>query len=367
MKANLKKYYSHHALMRYAKQLGTHEIHTKNDPKTGLQAIVVINNDTLGSAIGGCRFISYPGHDLALKDALRLAHGMTMKAAASDLAHGGGKAVVIRPKNPYNRSELFHAFGDFVDQFNGRYVTAMDMGTHPEDMKSVAERTPHVIGATQRDEKLLNPAPYTARGIYRGIQAAVTFKLGRTQLDGLRVAIQGGGNVAYHLAKLLYSEGVKLIICEPNLQRLQRFINEFNVEVVPRHGNPPDNQQQIYDVECDVFAPCAIGGTINRSTLGRVKAKIIAGAANNQLAHQQYGHHLHQRNILYAPDFVINAGGLIQAAAIHDGVDFAKIDESIEKIYDRLTLIFERAKQLDSPTNEVAFLVAAEKLKLSHQ
>lgn len=353
-KTILHDYHTHEALMRYARILGFGDIHTKMDPTTGLRAIIAIHNTQLGPAIGGCRLYHYKSQGLALKDALRLSYMMTLKAAASDLPHGGAKAVIIKPPVIKDRDAIFRSFGDFVHEMNGRYITAMDIGTTTHDMDMIAERTPHVIGAAGTDEAQSDPSPFTGIGIMRGIQAAVKFKLGRDDIEGLRVAVQGGGKVAYYMCQLLHQQGAKITLCDAKPEATQRFVDEFNAYIVA--------PEEIYDVDCDIFSPCAIGGTINLNTLNRLTAKIIAGCANNQLAHRKYGEIAHERGILYAPDFVINAGGVIQAASIHDYHDIEIAKKLTEQIYDRMLTLFERAEQANKPTTDIAELIAIEKL-----
>ena len=342
------------ALMRYAQMLGFGDVHIKIDPTVELHAIIAIHSTKRGPAIGGCRLYHYESNELAMKDALRLSYMMTLKAAAVDLPHGGAKAVILKPTVVKNREALFQAFGKFVHEMNGRYVVATDLGTTTHDMDKIAEYTPYVVGAAGIDPAQSDPSPYTARGVCRGIQAAVQFKMKRDHLEGLRVAIQGAGKVAYYLARELYALGVQITITDVKPETARRFVEEFRAHIVPL--------ETIYDVPCDIFAPCAIGGTINLDTLHRLKASIIAGAANNQLAHRKYGELAHKKGILYAPDFVINAGGLIQAAALYDYHDASKADPCIEQLYDRLLNLFERAHQTNKPTADMAELIAREKL-----
>jgi len=353
-KTTIRDYHTHEALMRYARVLGFGDIHTKIDPVTGLRAIIAIHNTQRGPAIGGCRLYHYKSHGLALKDVLRLSYMMTLKAAASDLPHGGAKTVIIKPPVIKDRDAIFRSFGDFVHEMNGRYVTAMDIGTTTHDMDIIAERTPHVIGAAGTDEAQSDPSPFTGIGVMRGIQAAVKFKLGHDDVEGLRVAIQGGGKVAYYLSQLLHQHGAQITMCDTKPEATQRFVEEFNAYIVA--------PEEIYDVDCDIFAPCAIGGTINLNTLNRLNAKIIAGSANNQLAHRKYGEIAREKGILYAPDFVINAGGLIQAASVHDYHDIEIAKKLTEQIYDRMLTLFERAKQANKPTIDIAEFIAIEKL-----
>ena len=326
--------FRYEVLNRYARQLGFGTLHHKIDPRSGLNAIIAVHDTTLGPALGGCRLYTYPSISRGIKDALSLAQMMTLKSAFNDLPHGGAKAVILKPKTLRNRAALFRSFGDFVHELNGRYITAVDVGTSTDDMDIIAERTPYVIGAAKRHHHERDPSPSTALGVFYGIQAALQFKLNRSDLNGVHIAIQGAGHVGYHLAKLLFEQGAQLTLCDINPDSLQRCVAEFKVKTVQ-----PD---QIYAVPCDVFAPCAMGSILNTTTIPLLKTKIIAGSANNQLAHHLFGKSLQQRNILYAPDFVINAGGLISAAIdyAYNNPDLA--DAKIAKMYDNMLHLFER-------------------------
>ena len=348
--STIKKHLNHDALMRYARRLGTHELHTLLDRKTGFQAIVAIHNTKLGSAIGGCRFYPYHSQSHALKDVLRLSHMMTLKAAVSDLPHGGAKAVIIQPPVIKDREALFRAFGNFVHQLQGRYITAMDMGTTTEDMDIIAKQTPHVIG--QGDT---SPSPYTAQGVFRGIQASVKYRLGRDSLEGLRVSVEGLGSVGFPLCKHLIKHGAIVSACDNNPENAQRAADELGITLV--------GCQAIYDTPADVFSPCAIGGTINRQTIKRLDAKVIAGAANNQLAHRSYSQLLFEKGVTHAPDFVINSGGLIQASSLHDFNDIELANELISRIYDKMLTIYERSEATHTSTIAVAEQMAFEKLR----
>lgn len=338
-------------LFRYAHLLGFGEFHVKFDKPTGLKAIIAVHNTKRGPALGGCRMVPYKATAKALEDALRLASMMTMKAAITNLPHGGAKAVLIKPKIIKDREAYFEKFGEFVNELNGRYITAVDSGTDPSDMDIVARRTKFVTCTTADGD----PAPYTALGVRRGIEAAVKFKLGRDNLEGVRVAIQGAGHVGYELAKQLRERGAKLTMCDINDQALERCVQEFGAELCA-----PD---EIYEIKADVFAPCALGSVLNLNTIKRLKCRIVAGSANNQLAHMQFGLAMHERGILYAPDFVINAGGLIQASALYIHGDINKAHEHIANIYDTLMEIFERAKQENIPTGDITEMIARERLK----
>ncbi len=342
------------SLMRYAEFLGFGNIHTKIDEKTGLKAIIAIHNLSRGPAIGGCRMIAYKTIDKAFEDSLRLAHMMSFKAAINNLPHGGAKAVLIKPRVIKDREAYFEKFGEFVNELGGRYITAVDSGTNISDMDIIARRTPFVTCTTQSGIDS-DPSPLTALGVRRAIQAAVKFKLGRDSLEGIHVAIQGAGHVGYYLAKELHALGARMTVTDVDTKTLERCIDDFHVAVcLP---------EQIYDVEADVFAPCALGAILNLDTIKRLRVPIVAGSANNQLAHHHYGALLHERGILYAPDFLINAGGLIQVAVIYDHGDIQKAINQINDIYNTVTDIFERSKRENIATNVIAEKIARDRLK----
>jgi leucine dehydrogenase len=341
-------------LFRYAEFLQFGNVHVKFDRATGLKAIVAVHNLNRGPAIGGCRMIHYQTTDKALEDALRLAQMMSLKSAISNLAHGGAKSVLIKPKVIKDRKAYLEAFGSFVESLGGCYITAVDSGTSAEDMDIIATKT-RFVTCTTESKNSGDPSPQTALGVRRGIEAAVKFKMGRDNLEGIHVSIQGAGHVGYYLAKELHAMGARLTMCDVNQTNLQRCIDEFGVEVV--HPN------DIFDVQADVFAPCALGAVLNLNTIKRLRVQIVAGSANNQLAHSKHGQVMHDRGILYAPDFVINAGGLIHVAVIYDHADVAKSTDQIRDIYNTLISIFERAKHENRATNQVAEQMAKEKLK----
>lgn len=341
-------------LFRYAEFLNFGEVHVKFDPATGLRAIVAIHNLKRGPAIGGCRLIHYPNTDDALEDALRLAYMMSYKAAISNLNHGGAKAVLIKPKVIKDRKAYLETFADFVNELGGRYITAVDSGTSEKDMDIIATRTSYVTCTTASGVGG-DPSPQTAFGVRRGIEAAVKFKLGRDSLDGVHVTIQGAGHVGYYLAKELKERGARITMCDVNHFNLQRSIDELGVETC--------SPESIYDVKADVFAPCALGAVLNLHTINRLQVPIVAGSANNQLAHHQHGALLHDRGILYAPDFVINAGGLIYVAATYDHADTSNAMKQVGDIYSTSLEIFERARQENLATNEIAEKMALERLR----
>jgi leucine dehydrogenase len=349
---------SHHTaldgLFRYADFLNFGEVHIKFDHATGLKAIVAVHNLKRGPAIGGCRLVHYPTTDAAFEDALRLGYMMSMKAAISNLPHGGAKAVIIKPKVIKDRKAFLERFGEFVNDLGGRYITAVDSGTSIEDMDIIRSRTPFVTCTTASGVSA-DPSPQTAFGVRRGIEAAVNFKLGRQNLADIHVTIQGAGHVGYYLAKELHALGARMTMCDINPNSLQRCVDEFGVEVC--------TPEAIYDIEADVFAPCALGATLNLNTIKRLHVPIIAGSANNQLAHQHHGMLLHERGILYAPDFLINAGGLIYVAAAYDHADAKKADEHVSNIYHTVTDVFTQAQNANRPTNEIAEKIALERLR----
>lgn len=331
------------------------QVHMARDAASGLRAIVAIHDSRLGPALGGCRFLSYAKDEDALVDALRLARGMTYKAALAGLPHGGGKAVLIRPQNQhFDRAALFRAFGCFVDSLRGHYITAEDSGTGLEDMEVVRSVTRHVTGVDVSHGGSGDPSPFTALGVRRGIEACAKIRLGRDSLEGIHVAVQGVGHVGYHLCKELTAQGARLSVADVDPLKAERAVREFGAEVVPL--------ETIFEVECDVLAPCALGSALNDKTIPRIKAPIIAGAANNQLAEPRHGDDLNARGILYAPDYAINAGGLVNVAMEVVGYDAAKSRARVMKIYDTIYEIAERSQKTLTPTYRVADLLVEEKL-----
>lgn len=330
------------------------EVHFKLDKATGLRAIVAIHDSRLGPALGGCRFIEYDTDDDALTDALRLARGMTYKAALAGLAHGGGKSVIIRPKQHFDRVALFRAFGKFIEDLRGHYITAEDSGTGLEDMEIIRTQTKHVTGIDPSHGGSGDPSPFTALGVRRGIEACVKFKLGKADLQGVRVAVQGVGHVGYYLCKELHAAGAKLTVADVDNFKSERAQREFGAAVV--------DINEVAKVDCEVFAPCALGAGINDDTVPHLKAKIVAGAANNQLAEPRHGDDLQARGILYAPDYAINAGGLINVAQEVIGYDAKLSREKTLRIYDTIWDICERSKKLNAPTYKVADIMVEEKL-----
>lgn len=347
--------HAYNTLMRYAKMLKFGDIHTKIDPDTNLYAIIAVHNTKLGPALGGCRFYTYDAPELALKDALRLAYGMTLKAAACGLPHGGAKAVVLKPAGDFDRKALFRSFGNFVQELNGRYIAAVDVGSTLEDMTTIFERTPYVCGASAPGRVDEDPSPSTAKGIFRAIQAAIQFKLKRHNCKDICVAMQGVGRVGYNLAKNLVNDGATVIISDTNQDAIAKAVKELKVTAV--------SSDEIETIDCDIFSPCALGGSITHDLIHRTKAKIIAGAANNQLAHRRNAHLMQERGIIYLPDFLINSGGLINAAIAYTYQNLSKVNEKVDEIYHLTMTMLERAIKSGKTTNAIAEEMAFEKLR----
>jgi len=323
------------------------DIHCHVDTSTGMRAIIAIHNTNLGPALGGCRFIHYPTNYDALYDAMRLARGMSYKSALAQLPLGGGKAVIIQPTTPFDREAYFKKFGQWVQQLNGRYITALDSGTQLSDMDIIATQTSYVASLSCHQG---DPSPHTAQGILRGIQAAVAFKLKKDSLKNLHIAIQGIGHVGYTLAKLLHEHGARLSVADVDPMRVTQAVQEFNAQAVPI--------DKIHAIACDVFSPCALGAIINDKTLNEFKTTIIAGAANNQLEHTYHGQKLYDKGILYATDYVINAGGVIFAASKYFNTDESIMHMQIDRIYDTLLDIFSQSTTKQQSTNIIADSIA---------
>lgn len=322
------------------------------DPVSGYHGIIAIHSTALGPAVGGTRFWHYATEDEALTDALRLSRGMTYKTAVAGLPLGGGKAIIIGDNKTTNREGILRAHGRFVETLGGRYVTAEDVGTSPADMEIVRLETRHVAGLLGRSG---DPSPYTARGVFRAMQASAKYLWNSDNLAGVAVAVQGCGHVGYHLIKMLHAAGAKLIVTDVNPDSLSRVVNELAVETV--------QPSEISSVRADIFAPCALGGIINDQTIPQLKARIVAGAANNQLLEERHGEMLKERNILYVPDYVANAGGVFNGCTELLGWEPARAEQKIDEIYDTILTIFENAKALGITTNKAADQLAEDRLR----
>ncbi len=342
-------------LLDSMQELGYGEVYVRHHKPSGLNAIIGIHNTHLGPALGGCRLAAYPDHAAAMQDALRLAKGMTYKAALAGLDHGGGKAVILEPSGEFDRQALFLAFGQMVQQLGGRYYTAEDSGTTPSDMQTIRSVTPYVTGATMGLGGSGDPSPYTALGVRRGIEACVKFALAKDTLAGLHICVQGIGSVGYHLCKELHALGARLTVADRRTERTERVATEFQATVVPI--------TEIAEIQCDVFAPCAFGGVVNDISLPKLKCRIIAGAANNQLAKEQHGDALEKQGIVYAPDYAINAGGLINVAQELKGYDADVSRQRTLKIYDTIWTILQESQRTGIPPHRIADHLAENRLE----
>lgn len=334
------------------KEHGHEQVVFWSDPSIGYKGIIAIHNTTLGPALGGTRFWNYATEEEALIDVLRLSKGMTYKAAVSGLNLGGGKSVIIGDPKMQRREMIFRAHGRFVDSLKGRYITAEDVGTSVEDMDYVQMETRFVTGVAGRSG---DPSPVTAYGTYRGIKASAKARYGSDSLSGMTVAVQGVGHVGYYVCQLLAEEGAKLIVTDIDEARVKRVVDEFGAKAV--------RSDEIYGVDAQVFAPCALGAIINDRTIPQFKFDIIAGSANNQLQEERHGDELERRNILYAPDYVINAGGLINVYGELHNWSADRARRKAGEIYDTLLQLFELAKEQGIPTYEAADRLAERRIE----
>jgi len=334
-------------------QYGHEQVVYCYDEVTGLKAIIGIHNTTLGPALGGCRMWPYEDEREALVDVLRLSMGMTYKNAVMDLNFGGGKSVIIGDPRKDKSEELFRAFGRFVESLGGRYIAAEDVGTSVEDIAYVGIETDHVCGVSEGSG---DPSPLTAYGVYRGMKACAREVYGNESLKGLKVAVQGVGHVGNYLVGQLADEGARMWICDIYEDRVKKTAEEYGATAVE-----PD---EIYDVDCDIFAPCALGAVINDDTIPRLKCRIVAGAANNQLAEPRHGDALEERKILYAPDYVINGGGVVNVSEefLPGGYDRDRAYRRVARIYDKVAEVIDISKRDGIPTYKAADVMAEERI-----
>ena len=323
-----------------------------NDPASGLRAIIAIHDTTLGPALGGCRMWPYETEQDALEDVLRLSRGMTYKSALAGLELGGGKSVVIGDPRADKSGALFEALGRFVDRMGGHYIVAEDVGTTVADLERVRRSTRHVAGIAEGGSG--DPSPATAWGVFHGIRAALRWRLRKEELAGVRVAVQGLGQVGYALCRLLHDAGAALVVSDIDADAVRRAAREFHAETIM-----PD---AIFGVEADVFAPCALGAILNDDTIEELGAPIVAGSANNQLAEERHGAILAARGVTYCPDYVINAGGIINIS--HEGRHYDRnaAFAHVAKIHDAMLDLFARAEQDELPTNVTANRLAEERI-----
>jgi len=315
-----------------------------NNEKAGLKAIIAVHNTNLGPAIGGCRLFPYASYDDALFDVLRLSRGMSHKNAVAGLPHGGGKGVIIA--DPSQKTEaMFEAFGEAVNNLGGDYITAEDVNTDCDDALVMMRKTKHICGLPMNSG---DPSPFTARGVWQGIKATAKVALGRDDLEGLTIAVQGLGKVGYDLCRHLHNSGAKLIIANrSNKEMAQKAIEEFGAVIVPT--------EEIFAQECDIFSPNAMGAILNPTTIPQLKCKAVAGGANNQILDDASGLALKARGIYYAPDFVINGGGVINAAAEVDGPYDVKAGlAKVDNIYNSIEHILSESKATGEPEGIIA-------------
>ncbi|HEV8572253.1 MAG TPA: Glu/Leu/Phe/Val dehydrogenase [Actinomycetota bacterium] len=320
-----------------------------HDPPTGLRAIVAIHSTALGPALGGTRFYPFTSEEDALRDVLRLSRAMTYKAAAAGLDLGGGKAVIIGDPKRDKTEELLRAYGRFIDSLGGRYITAEDVGTAREDMDMLRRETGWVTGVSKRLGGSGDPSPVTAWGVFQGLQACIEEGLMTQSFEGLRVVVQGVGKVGFHLAKHLVEAGAKVTVADVDVDAVGRAVRDLGVETA--------EPEKAHAIECDVFAPCAMGGIIRDDTIPNLKCRIVAGSANNQLERPEHGDMLGNQGVLYAPDFVINAGGLINVSDELQGYDRERAMARVEGIYRTLREVFRLAR-----TEGISTRLAAERM-----
>lgn len=326
------------------------------DKASGLKAIIAIHDTTLGPALGGTRMWTYATEEEAVVDALRLAKGMTYKNAVAGLNLGGGKTVIIGDPKKDKNEAMFRAFGRYIQGLNGRYITAEDVGTTEEDMDIIHQETDFVTGISATYGSSGNPSPATAFGVYRGMKAAAKAAFGSDSLNGRTVAVQGVGNVSFTLCKYLHEEGARLIVTDINKEAVSRAVEAYGATAV--------DPGEIIQADCDIYAPCALGATINDESLPLLRAKVVAGAANNQLKEPRHGDALHEMGIVYAPDYVINAGGVINIADELNGYNKERAFKQIAKIYDSITRVLEISQLSGIPAYAAADQLAEERISL---
>ena len=326
------------------------------DQNAGLHAIIAVHDTTLGPALGGMRMLPYASEDEALFDVLRLSRGMTFKSAVADTGLGGGKSVLIGDPEVGKSRDLFLAMGRFIESLDGLYITAEDMNIRIADLEIVREQTRWVTGLTRESGSSGNPSPYTAYGCIVGMRVALEHVMGSEELAGRHVLIQGVGAVGGRMARLLHERGARVTVCDINAERVEQLCSKYGFESV--------SDDDHLDVECDIYAPCARGAGVNPDTIPRLRCRIIAGCANNQLLDPKHAVAVRERGILYVPDYVINAGGIINVSCelLPGGYDEDAAMEHIERIYDNLKLVFEISDREDVPTNVASQRLAEERL-----
>jgi leucine dehydrogenase len=332
--------------------MGHEQVVLCHDESSGYRGIIAIHSTVLGPALGGTRFWSYATDEEAIVDALRLARGMTYKNAVAGLNLGGGKSVIIGDNKTANREMIFRAHGRFCESLGGRYITAEDVGTSTADMDFVHMETDYVTGLAGRSG---DPSPVTAHGVFRAIQASAKKRWGSDDLSTKTISLQGAGHVGYYLAKELHEAGAQLIVTDIDADRVKRVVTDFGAKAV--------NPDEIYGVTADIFAPCALGAVINDKTIPQLQVEIVAGAANNVLLEERHGGELDAKGILYAPDYVANAGGVINVYSELAGWSSARAFRKADEIYDTVLKVFEIAERDGVPTYEAADRLAEQRIR----
>ena len=332
-------------------EMGHEEIVMCSDPSVGYRGILAIHSTKLGPALGGTRFWQYASDEEAITDALRLSRGMTYKNAVAGLHLGGGKSIIIGDNKTKAREKIFRAHGRFVESLGGRYITAEDVGTSTKDMDYVHMETGHVAGLAGKSG---DPSPVTAHGVFRAVQASANRKWGSDSLEGKTVTIMGCGSVGTYLAKELHEAGAKLIVSDIDSAKAARVAKMTGAKIV--------EDDAIFSSDADIFSPCALGGIINDETIPRLKVQIVAGGANNQLLEERHGDELQRRGILYAPDYVANAGGVINVYGEVAGWDGQRALDKADDIYDTILKVFDIAESKHIPTYEAADRLAEQRL-----
>jgi leucine dehydrogenase len=335
---------------------GHQEVIYCSDPDTGLRAIIAIHDTTLGPALGGTRMFAYKTETEALNDVLRLSRSMTYKAAITGLNLGGGKAVIIGDSRLHKSEAMMRRFGRFIENLNGSFITAEDIGMSPKDMEYIRMETKHVTGIPESIGGSGDPSPVTARGVFMGIKASVKEFFGNDSLAGKSVAVQGIGHVGETLVGLLRNENAKVYVSDINEERLGQIAQKYGAEAI--------STNKLFDLDIDIYSPCALGATVNTETINRLKCSIIAGSANNQLADEEvHGKMLLEKGILYAPDYLINAGGLINCYSEIAGFNKKKTLQMTENIYEATRRVLKKSKEENIPTNEAANRIAERRIE----
>ena len=344
------------SVFEHMQQLEHEQVVFCHDPKSGLNAIIAIHNTTLGPALGGTRLWNYASHEEGVIDALRLSRGMTYKAAISGLNLGGGKAVIIGDASKIKSEALWRRYGKFVNSLNGKYITAEDVNTSARDMEYIAMETEHVTGVPEYMGGSGDPSPFTAYGVFVGMKASAKKAWGNDSLAGKKILVQGVGHVGQYLVGHLVEAGADVFIADISEAKLKQTTDKFhNVRVV--------NNNDIFNMEMDIYAPCALGATVNTESISKMKCAIIAGAANNQLAEENvHGPMLIEKGILYAPDFLINAGGLVNVSAELDGYNRERVMGQVEQIYDRTLEIFHLSEEENIHMQAAAMKIAQRRI-----